>query len=92
MKTYFHHDNVTGKNVIEYEQDMESAVERSKFLASKLNKKEDWWPIGHIKDVTILQWAKECSHKPYTKEWNEYAVKQLNKSEYSRLNPNRIKL
>jgi hypothetical protein len=92
MTTYHSFDANTGKSTIEYAQDQQAGVDRSKDLASALNKKEEWWPVGHITDLMALKWAKECGHKPYTKEWNEYAIKQLNSRDYAKLNPNRIKL
>lgn len=92
MATYHEYDEKTGKSTIEYVQDAQYAVDRSKMLADGLNKKEEWWPIGHINDTMILKWAQECGHKPYTREWNEYAIKQLNSSEYRKFNPNKIKL
>lgn len=92
LATYFEHDEKTGTNTVEYVQDVESHVDRSRFLADGLNKKEEWWPVGHIPDTLILQWAKECNAKPFSKEWSEYATKQLNKREYSKFNQNRIKL
>ena len=91
-KTYFEHDPKTNQNIIEHVQDVEPIIERNKHLAEGLNKKEDWWYIGSIPDTLILQWATECGYKPHTRGWQNYAIKQMNKSEYSKLNPNRIKL
>ena len=92
IKTYHEFDSVTGQNVIESVQDVEPFFDRSKLLASGLNKKEEWWPIGTIPDVLIMQWAKECNAKPYSKQWHEYAMKQLNSADFRKLNPNKIKL
>lgn len=92
LATYHDYDASTKKSTIFYEQDQQNALDRSKILADSLNKKEEWWPIGHISDLMILKWSKECGHKPYTKEWQEYATKQLNSREYRKLNPNNIKL
>ena len=92
VKTYHEYDSATGQNVIESVQDVEPFFDRSKLLASGLNKKEEWWPIGTIPDILIVQWAKECGAKPYSKQWHVYAMKQLNSSDYSKINPNRIKL
>lgn len=92
VKTYHSFDTETGRNIIESVQDIEPFFERSKVLADGLNKKEEWWPIGSIPDVLVMQWSKECGHKPYTKAWQEYALKQLNSNEFSKLNPNRVKL
>lgn len=92
LVTYHEYDEKTGKNIIEYAQDVEHAVDRSKLLAGTLNKKEEWWPIGHIPDVMILKWAQECGHKPYSREWSEYAMKQLNSREYRKFNQNKVKV
>jgi len=92
VKTYHSYDSNTGQNVIESVQDVEPFFERSKVLAEGLNKKEEWWYIGSIPDVVIMQWAKECGHKPYSKGWTQYAMKQLNDRDYRKLNPNNIKL
>lgn len=92
IKTYHSYDEATGKNIIESIQDVEPFFERSKVLADGLNKKEEWWYIGSIPDVLIMQWAQECGAKPYTKKWHEYAIKQLNDRDYRKLNPNNIKL
>jgi hypothetical protein len=92
VKTYHEYDHNTGKSVIESVQDVEPFFERSKRLADGLNKKEEWWYIGSIPDVVIMQWAQECGHKPYSKGWMQYATKQLNDRDYRKLNPNNIKL
>ena len=92
ITTYFEYDHSTGKNIIETVQDVSSHVERSKMLAGKLNKKEDWWAIGHIPDSIILKWAQECGAKPHTREWQDYAIKQLNSAEYRKFNQNKVKL
>lgn len=92
IATYFTHDKSTGQNIIETVQDVEPLIDRAKHLSENLNKKEDWWYIGTIPDVLILKWSQECGHKPHTKGWQEYALKQMNSPEYRKLNPNRIKL
>jgi hypothetical protein len=92
IETYFEHDNKTGVNTVETIQNIEPILDRNKRIAENLNKKEDWWHIGTIPDMLVLEWAKESGHKPYSKPWHVYAMKQMNKPEYSKLNPNRIKL
>ena len=91
-QTYFEHDHVTGKSIIETVQDVDPLIDRSKMLAGTLNKKEDWWAVGSIPDSMIVKWSQECGAKPYSKEWHKYAMKQLNSREYAKFNPNRIKL
>lgn len=92
IQTFFEYDPKTGKNTIETVQDVEPLIERSKLVAGNLDKKQDWWPIGTIPDSMIIKWSQECGAKPYSKEWHEYAMKQLNSAEYAKLNPNRVKL
>jgi len=90
IQTYL--EVVDGKTVIETVQDIEPFIDRSKRIAEGLNKKEDWWPIGSIPDTLIMEWAKECGSRPYSKEWHTYAMKQLNLSKYRKLNPNKVRL
>jgi len=92
IKTFFEHDPKTNKNHIRYEQDVESILETNKFEAQALDKKKNWWKVGTIPNNVMLQWSIECGHPVYSREWQEYAKKQLTLPEYSRLNQNRIKL
>lgn len=92
LKTYFKHDPETNKNYLYHEQDVQGIIETNKFEASALNRKGNWWKIGTIPNVILIKWANECGHPVYSKEWQEYAKKQLNSSEYSKFNVNRIKL
>ncbi len=61
-------------------------------MADNLDKKSNWWRIGSIPLVTCMEWAKESNTRPFTREWQAYAKKKLNSSEYAKLNPNRIKI
>ena len=92
LKTYFKHDAKEGKNIIMYEQDVQPILERNKFEAQALDRKKNWWKIGEIPASIQLKWAAECGHPPFSKEWSEYAKKQLNSRDYAKLNVNRIKL
>lgn len=86
------HDTEPGKAVVNSIQDVEPYIEHNKRLAGKLNKKETWWYIGTIPNVLLVRWARESGLKMYTKEWQKYVIKQLNKPEYKQFNVNRIKL
>lgn len=90
MQTF--HTYEGGKNILETVQDVEPILERTAHLAAGLDKKKDWWYVGTIPDTIVLQWAQECGAKPYSKEWQRYAMKQMNRSEYRKLNPNKIQL
>lgn len=92
IDTYFSHDSNTGKNVLKSVQDAEPFIEHNKRMAEGLNKKKDWWFVGSIPNNIIIKWSQECGHKPYTKGWQLYANKQLNSTEYRKLNPNKIQL
>lgn len=82
----------TGKAVIESIQDCEPILEYNAQMAGYLDKKADWWRIGSIPLSICVEWAKECGTRPFTKEWQEYAKKKMNHSDYSKLNPNRIRI
>ena len=92
ITTYFDHDAETQKNTLRYEQDIEPVIEANKHDAQFLDKKKNFWKIGTIPNNIIMQWSQECGHAPYSKEWNEYAKKQLNLADYRKFNPNKIKL
>ncbi len=89
---YFKHDSATGKNIIMSVQDCEPLIEMNRIRSEGLDKKRDSWYVGTIPHIILMRWAKECGHKMYTKEWNEYAIKQLNSGEYRAFNRNKIRL
>lgn len=91
ITTFHEYDHSSKKTVIESVQDIDPILAINKANDGSLKKKENWWYIGTIPNVTILQWSKECGHNPYTKEWNEYAKKQMQKAEYRKLNPNKVR-
>lgn len=88
---YIHLDG-TGKAVIESIQDCEPILEYNAQEAKNFDKKSDYWKIGSIPLSICFEWSKECGAKPFTKEWQAYAKKKLNDSNYSKLNPNRIRI
>ena len=92
VSSYFEHDSKAGKSIINHVQDVEPFIEFNKHAAEKLDKRQDWWFVGTIPDTVVLQWANECNAKPYSRKWRRYATKQLNKAEYRKLNPNKVRL
>ena len=87
-----HHDFKDGKNIIWETQDVDPIVDLNKEQAKLFDKKRSWWHVGTIPNILIAQWSKECGHPPYSREWNDYALKQLDSSEYRKFNQNKIKL
>jgi hypothetical protein len=92
VRTDFAHDSKTGKNILRHVQDVEPYLQFNAHAAQHLDKSKNWWFVGTIPDAVILQWAEECKAKPYSRKWRRYAEKQLNKPEYRKLNPNKIRL
>ncbi len=88
---YIHLDG-TGQAVIESIQDVESSIEFNAFMAGKHDPKEERWFVSNIPNSLCLKWSQECGAKPFTKEWMEYAKKKVTDREFSKLNPNRIRL
>ena len=88
---YMHLDG-TGQAVIESIQDVESSIEFNRFMADRLDKKEERWFVSNIPNHLCLAWSQECGAQPFTKEWIAYAKKKVMDRDYSKLNPNRIKL
>ena len=89
---YFEHDSATGKNIIQSVQDIDPILEINKMEGEYLDKRENWWKVGSIPLVMCQKWAEESGTIVWSKEWHEYAKKQLNHSDYRKLNPNKIKL
>lgn len=78
--------------VIESIQDADDIIDFNAKAAEKFDKRKDWWLIGSIPLTLCQQWARESATKVFTKEWQEYAKKQMNDPDYAKLNQNRIKL
>ena len=89
---YFKHDSETGKNIIMSVQDCDPILEMNKRASEKLNKKGNFWYVGTIPNVILMRWAKECGHRMWSNEFNEYAKKQMNSGNYRAFNQNKIKL
>lgn len=92
VTTYFDKDPMTGKITLKYSQDVDAVFDMNKHDAEQLDKKKGFWKIGTIPNAIILEWSEQCGHPPYSKEWQEYAKKQLNLSENRKMNPNKIRL
>lgn len=92
ISTYFKHDPVTNKNIIMEVQDVDPILEKNKNEAQVFDKRRNFWKVGEIPLVICQKWADECGHPAFTKQWQEYALKQMDSAEYRKLNPNRIKL
>ena len=92
IETYFHGVNEQGLGIVETTQDAEDIVNFNADAAKNLDKKHHWWFIGSVPLTLCQQWATESGAKVFTKQWQEYAKKQLNKPEYGKLNPNKITL
>lgn len=92
VTTYFEPDLENNRNIITYSQDIDPIIEMNKIQAQSLDKKKEWWYVGTIPDSVVMKWAMESKTKPYTREWMEYAKKQLDSSEYRKFNQNKIKI
>lgn len=44
--------------------------------------------LGSVDMLTAQNWAKECGHPIGTKDWKEYALKQLQSSDYAHFRAN----
>lgn len=86
------HFDVDGQEVIQSIQDCGDVLRVNKALDGNLDKKKDWWMIGSIPLATCQKWAAESGVKVFSKEWQEVAKKKVNSPEYSKLNPNRIRV
>lgn len=84
--------HLPGERVIKYTQDVEPFIEATAKRAALLDKRENWWYVGTVPDVVQIQWMNECGHPLWSPEYRQYAIEQLNKREYAKLNPNRLRL
>lgn len=89
---YFYTDKDTGKNIIKSVQDVDPILEMNMQAQGQLDKTKNRWYVGSIPMVKCQQWANECGKPVFSREWHDYAVKQLNLAENRKLNPNKIKL
>ena len=73
-------------------QDVDPIIERNKFEAEGFDKKKNFWKVGELPLGICHQWSQECGKPVFSKEWQEYARKKLNDSDYRKFNVNKIKL
>ena len=92
VTTTFDYDAKEGKTILNHIQDVEPFIEFNQHAAEHHKPSQNWWYVGTIPDTIVLQWAQECNASPYSRKWRRYAAKQLNKTEYRKLNPNKIRL
>lgn len=92
ITTYFEHDAENKKNILKQVQNIDHIIEVNKREGELLNKKGAFWKVGTIPNVIVMQWSQECGHPPYSKEWQNYAKKQLNLPDYRKFNQNKIRL
>lgn len=90
ISTYFKQED--GKNIISEVQDVEPFLDLNKRIGEGLNKKGNLWMVGEIPLSICYKWALECGHKAFSKDWQEYARKKLNDSDYRKFNQANIKL
>lgn len=90
-KEVMHFDKM-GEHIIESIQDCDDVLAFNAHLEGQLDKKSDWWLVGSIPLGVCQQWAIESGTKAFSKEWQEYAKRQMNDPDYQKLNPNRIKV
>ena len=88
---YMHLDG-TGQAVIESIQDVEDNFNFNQAMAEKHNPKKDMWFVSNIPSSLCLKWSQECGAKPFTKEWQAYAIEKVQERDFRKLNPNNIKL
>ena len=90
ISTYYKREGDTG--ILTEVQDIEPFLEVNKRIADAHDKKSNFWYVGDVPLTICHQWANECGKKMFTKEWQEYAKKQLNHSDYRKFNQAKIKL
>jgi hypothetical protein len=86
--TVLHFEN-DGSMIIEERQDCQSILDKN---AIGRNERFDAWsPEGTVREefnipmVVLLQFEKECGHRLFSKEYDEYMDKKLRQSEFSYL-------
>lgn len=92
IKTYFETDRDTGRNIYHSVQDVEPIIEENKQILDPRKQKGNMKHVGQIPLLLCQQWATECGHKVFSKQWQEYAFKQFNSPEYRKLNPHNYKV
>ncbi len=47
--------------------------------------------LGSIDEITARNWAKECGHPLYSKEWKEYSRKKLMSGDFAKFRADRVR-
>jgi hypothetical protein len=81
-----------GKGILTEVQDVEPFFDVNKRIGEGLNKKSNFWLVGEIPMNICYKWSVECGHKMFSKDWQEYARKQLKHPDYRKFNQANIKL
>lgn len=81
-----------GKGVLSEVQDVEPFADVNRSIADNLDKTKNFWVVGEIPLTICHQWANECGHKMFSKDWQAYARTKLNDPEYRMFNQAKIKL
>jgi hypothetical protein len=89
LETIHHYDEVTGETHIEYKQDVESILNRNKYLSStdyqQKGIKNEWMHAATIPEIVQIQWMHKYGIKDiYSPEyWPQ--IKRLLNGEYKYL-------
>lgn len=60
-------------------------------LQSPLRDRNGRLYLGSVDHITAVNWAKECGHPLYSKEWREYAKSKLMSGEFSKFRASRTR-
>ena len=91
-RSLFLHTDTDEKYVLESVQDCDGFSDYNKLVSEGLNKKARMWHVGTIPLQVCQQWADESGTKVFSREWQEYAKKQMNSSEYRNLNQAKVRI
>ncbi len=82
------YDKADGNLIISKTQNVDELLRAINFLEAPRNTYgKSLKYLGSIPNVLALEWAKECGHPLYSKEWKEYSLKKLRSIEYAKLRP-----
>ena len=87
-----HEGNVTIRNTMDVEPIMEGVKMMSDSqLHSPIRRDDGRLYLGSIDMLTAANWARECGHPLYSKEWKEYSRKKLMSGDYSKFQAEKVK-
>lgn len=90
ISTYYKVED--GKGILSEISDVEPFNLVNKSIGENLDKSKPFWVVGEIPLTICHQWANECGHKMFSKDWQAYAKKQLNHPDFRMFNQAKIKL